>query len=271
MHGVLPYGHMPNRNGKPCGGRYFNGDPIGYIQTDGRCESPIESGDTYGPVVYVAYVPAGGGDGLERQVGPPAGRARGRLGVRHPGGGRALRGRLAAGVARAWASPLAFAWAANPFTALLAEHELERRPRGSAAGVDVRPARDPRRPRGDARRGRPHQVRTPRDRAPVRLAARTGSRRSSASSSPRCCCSRCSPSTPTASRSSGTARSTTSSAGSRRCRSGRSASTTPAGGICGCRSMPSRSQSSSASSRWRCSPAAAPGTPPRWRRTPPPS
>ena len=58
MDGVLPYGHMPNRDGHPCHGRYFNGDPVGYIQTDGRCESPIESGDTYGPAVYVAYVPA---------------------------------------------------------------------------------------------------------------------------------------------------------------------------------------------------------------------
>ena len=58
MHGTLPYGHMPNRSGKECAGRYSNGDPIGYVQsTSGHCESPIESGDTYGPTVYLAYVP----------------------------------------------------------------------------------------------------------------------------------------------------------------------------------------------------------------------
>ena len=28
------------------------------IQTNGRCEAAIERGDTYGPVSYLAYVPA---------------------------------------------------------------------------------------------------------------------------------------------------------------------------------------------------------------------
>ena len=58
MDGVLPYGHLPDRTAHPCGGRYSNGDPKGYIQTDGRCESPIASGDTYGPTVYLSYIPA---------------------------------------------------------------------------------------------------------------------------------------------------------------------------------------------------------------------
>jgi hypothetical protein len=58
LHGTLPYGHMPVKQGRQCGGHYSNGDAIGYVQsTSGRCESPIESGDTYGPTVYLAYVP----------------------------------------------------------------------------------------------------------------------------------------------------------------------------------------------------------------------
>jgi hypothetical protein len=58
LHGTLPYGHMPVKEGRQCGGHYSNGDAIGYVQsTSGRCESPIESGDTYGPTVYLAYVP----------------------------------------------------------------------------------------------------------------------------------------------------------------------------------------------------------------------
>ena len=40
LHGTIPYGHMPKAEGKPCGGHYDNGDPIGYVQSDHRCESP---------------------------------------------------------------------------------------------------------------------------------------------------------------------------------------------------------------------------------------
>ncbi len=58
MDGELPYGHMPDKTGHPCGGKYGNGDPKGYVQSNGRCESPIGSGDTYGPTVYLTYVPA---------------------------------------------------------------------------------------------------------------------------------------------------------------------------------------------------------------------
>jgi hypothetical protein len=58
LNGTLPYGHMPVKTGRTCAGKYSNGDAIGYIQsTSGHCESPIESGDTYGPSVYIAYVP----------------------------------------------------------------------------------------------------------------------------------------------------------------------------------------------------------------------
>ena len=58
MDGVLPYGHLPDKTSRPCGGKYSNGDPRAYIQPNGRCESPIGQGDTYGPTVYLAYVPA---------------------------------------------------------------------------------------------------------------------------------------------------------------------------------------------------------------------
>ena len=115
MDGVLPYGHMPNRDGHPCHGRYFNGDPVGYIQTDGRCESPIESGDTYGPAVYVAYIPAVaamGWSGIWDRL-PAAHVAASAFDI------LAVAGLFVAGWrlgSRRVGVALAFAWAANPFT-----------------------------------------------------------------------------------------------------------------------------------------------------------
>ncbi|HUZ85139.1 MAG TPA: glycosyltransferase 87 family protein, partial [Gaiellales bacterium] len=58
IDGVLPYGHFPVAQGHPCGGRYADGTPVGYVQSNGRCETAIANGDTYGPAVYLAYVPA---------------------------------------------------------------------------------------------------------------------------------------------------------------------------------------------------------------------
>jgi len=115
MDGVLPYGHMPNSDGKACGGRYFNGDPIGHIQTDGRCESPIESGDTYGPTVYIAYVPAVAAMGWSGRWDhlPAAHVAASAFDI------LAVAGLFAAGWqlgSRRLGVALAFAWAANPFT-----------------------------------------------------------------------------------------------------------------------------------------------------------
>jgi hypothetical protein len=115
MDGVLPYGHLPDRTSKPCGGRYANGDPRAYIQPGGRCESPIASGDTYGPTVYLAYVPAVAALGWSgRWDSLPAAH------VAAPAFDLlAICGLFVAG----WrlASPaigvlLAFGWAANPFT-----------------------------------------------------------------------------------------------------------------------------------------------------------
>jgi hypothetical protein len=58
-HGEMPYGHMPVEAGrKACGRADSDGRVRERIQTNGRCESANERGDTYGPVSYEAYVPA---------------------------------------------------------------------------------------------------------------------------------------------------------------------------------------------------------------------
>ena len=117
LDGEAPYGNMPQRgNLEPCGPEDAEGQVRERIQTNGRCEAAIERGDTYGPVSYLAYVPAvaifpwsGKWDSL------PAAHATSiafdllavlalvLIGLRF--GGRRL------------AVLLAFAWAAYPFTA----------------------------------------------------------------------------------------------------------------------------------------------------------
>ncbi|MGH3084248.1 MAG: hypothetical protein ACRDNP_09355 [Gaiellaceae bacterium] len=58
VNGEMPYGHMPvQRNLKTCGPADAEGEIRERIQTNGRCESSNERGDTYGPVSYLAYVP----------------------------------------------------------------------------------------------------------------------------------------------------------------------------------------------------------------------
>jgi hypothetical protein len=58
-HGQSPYGHMPIEDRlKACGPQDAEGEIRERIQTNGRCESANERGDTYGPVAYEAYVPA---------------------------------------------------------------------------------------------------------------------------------------------------------------------------------------------------------------------
>jgi hypothetical protein len=57
-NGEAPYGNMPKQGDlKPCGESDGDGDVRERIQTNGRCESSNERGDTYGPMSYVAYVP----------------------------------------------------------------------------------------------------------------------------------------------------------------------------------------------------------------------
>lgn len=57
--GQSPYGHMPIEDSlKPCGPADSSGEIRERIQTNGRCESANERGDTYGPAAYEAYLPA---------------------------------------------------------------------------------------------------------------------------------------------------------------------------------------------------------------------
>jgi hypothetical protein len=59
LDGEAPYGNMPQRGDlEPCGPADSEGQVRERIQTNGRCEAAIERGDTYGPVSYLAYVPA---------------------------------------------------------------------------------------------------------------------------------------------------------------------------------------------------------------------
>ena len=82
---------------------------------DGKCESPVATGDTYGPAVYLAYVPfvaalpgAASGTTCRPRTSRPARSTCSRSpACSWPGGG--------------WPTPrigvlMAFAWAANPFT-----------------------------------------------------------------------------------------------------------------------------------------------------------
>ena len=57
LDGRSPYGTFPIRTATPCGTRYADGSYSGYVQADGRCEAAIERGDTYGPVMYLSYIP----------------------------------------------------------------------------------------------------------------------------------------------------------------------------------------------------------------------
>ena len=59
LDGQSPYGNMPIRDtGRPCGGADSNGVVRDWIQANRRCESANPRGDTYGPMAYLAYVPA---------------------------------------------------------------------------------------------------------------------------------------------------------------------------------------------------------------------
>jgi hypothetical protein len=59
LEGEAPYGNMPKTGElEPCGDADTDGFIRERIQTNGRCEAAIERGDTYGPVSYLAYVPA---------------------------------------------------------------------------------------------------------------------------------------------------------------------------------------------------------------------
>jgi hypothetical protein len=115
--GESPYGHMPVEDSlKPCGQADSSGEIRERIQTNGRCESANERGDTYGPVSYEAYLPAvatfgwsGKWDSL------PAAHATSIIWDVLCLIGLALVGLRFGGTRLA--ATLAFAWAAYPFTA----------------------------------------------------------------------------------------------------------------------------------------------------------
>jgi hypothetical protein len=57
-HGQSPYGHFPIEDDLPkCGPADGAGEVRERVQTNGRCESANDRGDTYGPVSYLAYLP----------------------------------------------------------------------------------------------------------------------------------------------------------------------------------------------------------------------
>jgi hypothetical protein len=57
-NGEAPYGHMPVQGDlKACGPADAEGEIRERVQTNGRCESSNDRGDTYGPVSYLSYVP----------------------------------------------------------------------------------------------------------------------------------------------------------------------------------------------------------------------
>ena len=123
VHGQSPYGHMPVEDDRPaCGPADASGEIRQRIQTNGRCEAANPTGDTYGPVAYLAYVPAvlafpwsGKWDKL------PAAHVTAIVWDLLALLGLALVGRRFGG--GRLAATLAFAWVAYPFTsyALIAE------------------------------------------------------------------------------------------------------------------------------------------------------
>ncbi|MDQ3874612.1 MAG: hypothetical protein M3322_03525, partial [Actinomycetota bacterium] len=114
--GTSPYGHFPVEGDlKPCGRANSEGEIRERIQTNGRCESANERGDTYGPVAYLAYLPGLGAFGWSgRWDDLPAAHATSILFDLLCLVGLALVGRRYGG--NRLAVTLAFAWAAYPFT-----------------------------------------------------------------------------------------------------------------------------------------------------------
>jgi hypothetical protein len=117
LDGRIPYGTMPVTDDlRGCGPANSEGEVRDRIQSNGRCETANPRGDTYGPVAYLAYVPAvlvfgwsGKWDGL------PAAHAASILFDLLALVGLALAGYRYGGPRLG--ALLAFGWAAYPFTA----------------------------------------------------------------------------------------------------------------------------------------------------------
>jgi hypothetical protein len=113
--GEMPFGHMPEDEGKECGEPDDDGYVRERIQTNGRCESANGRGDTYGPVSYEAYMPgylAFGWTGRWDDL--PAAHFTSILFDMLALIGLGLVGRRFGGIRLG--ATLAFAWAAYPFT-----------------------------------------------------------------------------------------------------------------------------------------------------------
>ncbi len=116
LEGRAPYGAMPVDGGRACAPPRSDGRIRERIQADGRCESTNPRGDTYGPVAYLAYVPAVLTLGWEgRWDSLPAAHATAIGADLLVLAGLVLVGVRLAGVRLA--AILAFGWAAYPFTA----------------------------------------------------------------------------------------------------------------------------------------------------------
>jgi hypothetical protein len=117
LDGQAPYGHMPVRGDRPpCGKADADGDIRERVQTNGRCEAAVETGDTYGPSVYLAYLPATAVFGWSgRWDSLPAAHATAIAFDLLTMLGLVLVGRRLGGTPLA--VTLAFGWAAFPFTA----------------------------------------------------------------------------------------------------------------------------------------------------------
>ncbi|MDP8910947.1 MAG: hypothetical protein M3M94_02635 [Actinomycetota bacterium] len=115
-HGEAPYGHMPVEEGrKRCGAPDAEGKFHARIQTNGRCETANERGDTYGPVSYLAYLPGWAIFGWSGEsVDLPAAHFTSIVFDLACLAGLALVGRRFGG--SRLAATLALAWAAYPFT-----------------------------------------------------------------------------------------------------------------------------------------------------------
>jgi len=116
LDGRAPYGAMPVEDGlRACGGADADGEIRERIQSNGRCEAANPRGDTYGPVTYLAYVPAVLAFGWSgRWDALPAAHAAAIAFDLLALAGLVLVGRRFGGTPLAAA--LAFGWAAYPFT-----------------------------------------------------------------------------------------------------------------------------------------------------------